>query len=324
MSKRILHNGFFSSLKERGVPYPSVLIPLIIIAAIGLIAYSFMNPYPTLTPTSNTRVINLKVLDQTGHAINGATVSLFVNDKQLEPKTTIYDGTATFVTDSNAVLKVNVQATGFLSYSGPVSLIGHNSYQITLTQTQAENPLFSILVTDQNGQPIQGAHATLVFEDKSTFSAYSDKNGNVVFQLPYALRTSSAELIVEANKYQQQPITFITPNDVNPYQTLQIRLSPLPTLQEKQGNLNVTVFDDSGNPASRIKVNILDFNNGTVMRTGLTDSEGLVVFRDFAIGAYFYISAQDMSGVFQNYSSSSYYQFDLASTYEVHLNQTSS
>lgn len=313
------YGEFISSLEEKGVPYPSLLVPLVIIAVIGLIGYSvYSNGQQSSATVTNIKPISLKVLDDSGNPVKGAAVTLIVNGKQSDARYTIDDGTVSFKVDPSASLKASVQASGFLSYSGAVS----PPYQINLNAAAPQSKVFIVSVTDSNGQPVSGAHATLSFQDGTALIRSSDTSGNADFPLSGNQLSSGATLSVDSQGFETQT-TPIAPSDFS--QTLTIKLTPKLTPQQQHGDASVRVFDDSGNAAVGIRVSLIDSTTQAAIASASTDSQGLAVFSSIAFGTRFSFSAKDPNKIFQDYSDSTVQEFTANSpVFQIHLAKASS
>jgi gliding motility-associated-like protein len=200
----------------------------------------------TITPETPDYEVTITVVDENGDPIEGAIVTIDGED---------------YVTDENGQVTIElpdgeydytVNADGFEDFTGTITVVGEDVDE-TVTMT-TETHTITIIVVDENGDPIAGATVTINGEDYVT-----DENGQVTITLP----DGTYNYTVVADGYHNNGGT-ITVEGEDVEETVNMVPETEPT-----HTITITVVDENGDPIAGATVTI----NG---ETYTTDENGQV------------------------------------------------
>ena len=164
----------------------------------------------------------------------------------------------------------------------PVSITSDGQVvQKTMTNTPEKGGL-QILKTDDAGNPLSGVGITLYDSSKRSLSTKTtDSSGIVTFSdLPlgnyyYAETSALPGYVLDSTMY---PVTISSST-----QMVQKTL----TNSLGKGSLKIIKVDENGNPIASTGFLLLD-SNGDRIKSGGTDSNGVLIFNDLPLGDYYY------------------------------------
>ena len=196
------YSEFLEGLREKGIPSPEVLVPLVVIVAIVAIGY-FVAPMLIAQPT---RSVSFTVEDQRGNPIPGAVVSLaYANGTSFADAVTDASGVADFSDVPAQGITAAVSAPGFTSKEEIV--LGAEEAQTvklastTTTATIAPTTQFAVNVRNPDGQPVDSAYVMVNFADGSTQGGLTDALGSTTIEVGEG--KSPATVVVETIGFQR-------------------------------------------------------------------------------------------------------------------------
>ncbi|MEW5954992.1 MAG: carboxypeptidase regulatory-like domain-containing protein [Candidatus Micrarchaeota archaeon] len=169
---------FIEGLREKGIPSPEVLVPLLVIIAIVAVGY-FVAPM-LMAPA--TRGVSFSVKDQRGSPIAGASVTLvYANGTVFSEAITDSDGKADFEGVPAVGVTAAVSAPGYEAQE-ELALGTEEVQRVTLASTAAAaitpTSSFAVNVRNADGQPVDSAYVVVNFADGSTQGVLTDALGS--------------------------------------------------------------------------------------------------------------------------------------------------
>ena len=172
----------------------------------------------------------------------------------------------TYVLDDTA----SVFVRGFLTIRTPSATV------------QPQKGSLQITKTDELGSPLSGVEFTLYDSSRNTIASLTtDSSGVVTFaNLPlgsyyYAETAALPGYVLDSTQY---PVTITTAG-----QTVQKTM----TNSQSKGSLKIIKTDENGTPIASTGFCLYD-SSGTKIKSGSTDSSGVLIFADLPLGDYYY------------------------------------
>ena len=225
--------------------------------------------------------------DPNGNPLSGVGFTLYDSSRQaLSTQNTNSSGVVTFVELplGNYYYAETSALPGYVPDSTlyPVSITSDGQVvQKTITNTPEKGGL-QILKTDDDGNPLSGVGITLYDSSKRSLSTQTtDSSGIVTFaDLPlgnyyYAETSALPGYVPDSTMY---PVTISSST-----QMVQKTL----TNSLGKGSLKIIKVDENGNPIASTGFLLLD-SNGDRIKSGGTDSNGVLIFNDLPLGDYYY------------------------------------
>ncbi|MFH0835088.1 MAG: carboxypeptidase-like regulatory domain-containing protein, partial [Candidatus Micrarchaeota archaeon] len=295
------YESFIESLKDKGVPMPEVLVPIVVLLLIGALA---MLTFPNLlSPAVEKKTLSFSVKDQSGKSVPGARVALYTDGSAFGNAYSDTGGLVSFAeVPSAAQLAVNVEASGFETLSKqPISI---STPEILLTSSAPATTDVIIKVKDPDGNDVEGASVMLLLDDGNARTKVTDYFGEAVIQLEGAV-PDHATLSVDAEGFQKKQAS------VYASQLQQMLIVEMESAQDaaKTGAALVSVKSDDGEALSGIIVTLYDSATSAVLKSARTDSSGNALFEDLAFGAAFTIGARDPADGYAAYAGADPYSF---------------
>ena len=225
--------------------------------------------------------------DPDGNPLPGVGFTLYDSSKtELDMQTTGSTGVVTFadLPLGNYYYAETSALPGYVQDSTlyPVSITSDGQVvQKTMTNTPEKGGL-QILKTDDDGNPLSGVGITLYDSAKRSLSTKTtDSSGIVSFpDLPlgnyyYAETSALPGYVPDTTLY---PVTISSSS-----QTVQKTL----TNSLGKGNLKIVKVDENGTPIASTGFCLYD-SEGNRLKSGGTDSSGVLIFNDLPLGDYYY------------------------------------
>ena len=225
--------------------------------------------------------------DPEGNPLSGVGFTLYDSSKNaLDSQTTGSSGVVTFadLPLGNYYYAETNALPGYVSDSTlyPVSITSDGQVvQKTMTNTPEKGGL-QILKTDDDGNPLSGVGITLYDSAKRSLSTKTtDSSGVVSFpDLPlgnyyYAETSALPGYVPDTTLY---PVTIFSSS-----QTVQKTL----TNSLGKGSLKLIKTDENGTPIASTGFCLYD-SEGNRLKSGGTDSNGVLIFNDLPLGDYYY------------------------------------
>ncbi|NYZ75486.1 carboxypeptidase regulatory-like domain-containing protein, partial [Candidatus Micrarchaeota archaeon] len=178
------YSEFLEGLREKGIPSPEVLVPLVVIVAIVAVGY-FVAPM-LMAPAA--RSVSFTVKDQRGTPIPGALVALaYANGTSFGETITDTDGVASFSGVPAQGVTASVSAPGYASQE-EVVLTAEETQSVRLAASAAitvtPTTQFAVNVKNPDGLPVDSAYVMVNFADGSTQGALTDALGSSTIEVP--------------------------------------------------------------------------------------------------------------------------------------------
>ena len=225
--------------------------------------------------------------DPDGNPLPGVGFTLYDSSKtELDTQTTGSSGIVTFadLPLGNYYYAETNALPGYVSDSTlyPVSITSDGQVvQRTMTNTPEKGGL-QILKTDDDGNPLSGVGITLYDSSKTELNTQTtDSSGIVTFaDLPlgnyyYAETSALPGYVPDTTLY---PVTIFSSS-----QTVQKTL----TNSLGKGSLKLIKTDENGTPIASTGFCLYD-SEGNRLKSGGTDSRGVLIFNDLPLGDYYY------------------------------------
>ena len=225
--------------------------------------------------------------DPEGNPLSGVGFTLYDSSKtELDTQTTGSTGVVTFadLPLGNYYYAETSALPGYVQDSTlyPVSITSDGQVvQKTMTNTPEKGGL-QILKTDEDGNPLSGVGITLYDSSKRSLSTKTtDSSGVVSFpDLPlgnyyYAETSALPGYVPDTTLY---PVTISSSS-----QTVQKTL----TNSLGKGSLKLIKTDENGTPIASTGFCLYD-SEGNRLKSGGTDSSGVLIFNDLPLGDYYY------------------------------------
>ena len=225
--------------------------------------------------------------DPEGNPLSGVGITLYDSSKRsLSTKTTDSSGVVSFpdLPLGNYYYAETSALPGYVPDSTlyPVSITSDGQVvQKTMTNTPEKGGL-QILKTDDDGNPLSGVGITLYDSAKRSLSTKTtDSSGVVSFSdLPlgnyyYAETSALPGYVPDSTMY---PVTISSST-----QMVQKTL----TNSLGKGSLKIVKVDENGNPIASTGFCLYD-SEGNRLKSGGTDSSGVLIFNDLPLGDYYY------------------------------------
>ncbi|PIT85264.1 hypothetical protein COU36_04260, partial [Candidatus Micrarchaeota archaeon CG10_big_fil_rev_8_21_14_0_10_59_7] len=295
------YESFIESLKDKGVPMPEVLVPivlLLLLSALALLAFPNL-----LTPAVEKKTLSFAVNDQGGRPVSGARVALYVDGEAFDSAFSGTDGMVSFSgVPATSPLAVNVEASGFESLSK--QSISISTPEILLTSSAPATTDVVIKVKDAEGNDIEGANVMLLLDDGNARTKVTDYFGEAVIRLEGAA-PEHATLSVEKEGFKKKQASVYSS------QLQQMLIVEVESAQDaaKQGAALVSVKSTDGESLSGIIVMLFDSVSNAPLKSSRTDYSGNALFENVAYGASFTISAKDPTDEYLAYRGTEKYSF---------------
>ncbi|VVB67954.1 Carboxypeptidase regulatory-like domain protein [Candidatus Norongarragalina meridionalis] len=300
------YESFIGSLKDKGVPMPEVLVPIIVLLLVGALA---MLAFPNLlAPAAEKKTLSFSVKDQSGKSVPGARVALYVDGSAFDNAYSDTSGLVSFAgVPATSQLAVNVDATGFESLSK--QSISISTPEVTLTSSAPAATDVTIKVKDADGNDVEGANVMLMLDDGNARTKITDYFGEAVIRLEGAL-PDHATLSVDKEGFAKKQASVYS---AQLQQMIIVEVAPSQDAA-KTGPALVSVKSTEGDVLSGILVTLFDSATSAVIKSARTDASGNALFEDMAYGTSFTISAKDPTDGYVAYSGTESYSFDKTSS----------
>ncbi len=284
--------NFIESLREKGVPSPHLIIPLIVIIAIGA-AFLFV---PGIAVEK--RNISLTLKDSLSRTVSGATAEIVLNNKTIATQTSDASGKVSF-NDVPVNAQVRISADGFAPKSRSVSELSQQS-TISLQASGPATRDVAFKILDSTGQPVNGAFVQLSFSNGDFApQATSDAGGNAVVTIQESQVGPSTASITAAGFASTQQA--VSQEQLQSGAPIAITLSTTDNAGQSKGNATIRVTSmGSGSAgsagaaggASGVKnalVTLIDVVTNSEKASKRTSDDGSAVFQDVSFGTAFTI-----------------------------------
>ena len=227
--------------------------------------------------------------DDGGNPLSGVGFTLYdVSKRAISTKTTDRSGIVTFsdLDLGNYYYAETSALPGYVldSTQYPVSISSNGQVvKKTMTNTPEKGGL-QITKTDNSGNPLSGVGFTLYDSSKRTISTkITDSSGVVSFSdlasgnYYYAETSALPGYVPDTTQYA----VSITTSSLLVQKTVTNERIP------SKGSLKIVKTDDQGNPLASTGFCLYD-SSGTRIKSGSTDSAGILIFADLPLGDYYY------------------------------------
>ncbi len=270
---------FVESLREKGVPLPHLVVPLVIILLVAGLAFLLV---PDLAVEK--KDISFTVKDARGLPVSSATVDVLVNNQSVSSlsQTSSASGTVSLKgVPSNA--QVRISAPGFSPTTRSVAdLASRTSPFISLQSLSPPTKDVSIKILDQSSQPINGAFVQIAFAngDFST-QKQTDASGTALITIEES-KLSQGTVSVSAPGFQstQEPVTQGQLESDTP---ITITVSLQVAAPTSSGDVSIFVLTGSTG-VQGARVSLIDLITEAVVKTEATTSDGSVRFQNVSYG----------------------------------------
>ena len=177
--------AFLDSLREKGIPSPEVVFPLVLVLAIVAVGY-FVAP-AIMSSMQPTRSVSFTVKDQRGNPLAAATVTVvYENGTTLGDQVTDFDGVAEFSGVPLRGATASVYASGYSAKEDisigegeriPISLSAVESASSYVPSTRS----FAVNVRNTVGQALDNAYVVVNFADGASQGGLTDALGATTF-----------------------------------------------------------------------------------------------------------------------------------------------
>ncbi|MDP3741826.1 MAG: carboxypeptidase-like regulatory domain-containing protein, partial [Candidatus Micrarchaeota archaeon] len=272
--------NFIDSLREKGVPSPHLIVPLVVIIIIGA---AFL-----LVPgiAVEKRNISLTVKDSLSRTVSGATAEIVLNNNTIATQTSDASGKVSF-TNIPINAQVRITADGFASKTRSVSEL---SQQATISLQSTGPPTTDVafkILDSSDQQPINGAFVQLSFANGDFApQATSDAGGNVIVAIQES-QVGAATATVTSTGFEsiQQAVSQEQIESGTP---ITITLSSQDASTNGNGDFTVRVTSN-GNGVKNARVVLIDVVTNSERASERTTDDGSVVFQEVAFGQAFTI-----------------------------------
>ena len=275
--------NFIESLREKGVPSPHLIVPLVVIIVIG--AAFLLVPGIAIEK----RNIGLTVKDSLSRPVSGAVVDILLNNVTLTSKTSDSSGKVNF-TDIPVNAQVRINAEGYSTKTRSVSELSQQS-TISLQATGPPTRDVALRILDSNDQqPINGAFVQLSFANGDFApQATSDAGGNVVVAIQES-QIGQATATVNAPGFESTQ-QAISQEQIESGTSILITLAAYGAVSQTKGDFTVRVTTNGNTPSGveNALVNLIDVVTNSVTASERTSDDGSVVFQDTSFGQAFTI-----------------------------------
>ncbi|MBI5635518.1 carboxypeptidase regulatory-like domain-containing protein [Candidatus Micrarchaeota archaeon] len=289
------YSEFLSSLEEKGVPSPNILVPVFI--ALALAAAAFF-AYPAFASQGGKAVV-LTVTDSSGLAVPQAQVILSGRGFS-QTAFTDSNGEALFEKAPQTDLSATVSKEGFENQS-----IGLSPTDLTsLVSLSAQSPLpkasaLKVLVVDKNSNAALSQSLVTLSFSAGTKTATTDANGEAVFSLDSL--PSDASVAASKNGFAANSVLSLSTSEIagSSFSPITIYLSA-DEKPEAKYSFTVSVQDSDANGVDNIVVTAKDSFGKPI---GLQKTSGGQASFSIVAGKQFSIEATDPSGAYKKFSS---------------------
>ena len=282
------YENLVSSLEEKGVPAPRILVPAV--GIIILIALLWLALPGLFSPTST---VEFTIVNAQGQPVSGASVTLTAGDYS-EAQPSGPDGKVSFEkVPAGKELEVAASSIGYQSKSGTVTNGG--TFQLSPVTVNPQAKSFKINVQQEDGTSIEGAAVILTFSDGTTREGVSDAFGDAVFDVGSStLSMATAE--VTADGFESKRRTVNTDDG-----TVTIRLAETGGGQPPETRLGDFIVRVDGANADGVAITLVDPVTSSSIAQAAVDSTNKALFPHLALNSMFYITASDQQGRYENY-----------------------
>ena len=155
---------------------------------------------------------------------------------------------------------------------------------------QPQKGSLRISKTDESGNPLSGVGFTLYDSSGQALSTQSTNSSGVVAfsdlalgSYYYAETSALPGYVADSTMY---PVTISSAGQV---------VSKTMTNSRARGGLQITKTDDAGQPLAGVQFTLYD-SSGRALDTKTTNSSGIALFQDLALGSYYYAETAALSG----------------------------
>ncbi len=270
------YDDFIFSLEEKGIPAPSVLIPLIFLAVIGLVVYLLL---PSSSASSNYSLLGVTTSYSNGSVAPGVAVSLYVNSALVDTLHSDSSGNASFRVLTSSLNGVSAVVKGTLNDVEKDSPISATSpAELTFDSQLSFQSQFNVVVKDVDNVPIEGASVEVTTSDGQKLVQTSDGSGQASFsstdlQAGYSLKVSKTGYSDLQSSISKDQFSLYS---INSMQT--VRLEKNSESNAQSGTVSIKIFDASNNPLKGVTVVLTDSDSQTVLGRAFSSADGVAAF----------------------------------------------
>ena len=285
------YDEFINGLEEKGIPNPRVLVPL---AGVLLAAVLVLVAFPDFLSQSlaGEQTVLLSVKDDSGKPIPAASVQLIAGEASVGTKSTDTQGQVTFKAPGGKSLQAKVSHENFDPFNGRVESGKTITLYAKTLLDSAKTLRFQI--QDEEESPIDSASISVVFEDTTTRTTFSNEFGEGTIN---ALAGQTATITVTKEGYQTKYKQFSSTDLESPI-TFSLQKKDTDETKDKV-NAVVLVQDSEGNPIEGAQVTLTDPNTLNPLGTRTTDWTGKALFNGITAGIDLDVSASDPQNRYQ-------------------------
>lgn len=287
-SARDSYENFVTSLEEKGVPSPRVIIP--VIAAIILIAIVFTIVPSLLNPTT---AVEFTIMGSDGAPVQGADVVLSSGNFEATSRTLTTGKVSFDKVPQASSYSLSITAPGYQPKSAVVS----NGDSITLSAaTPSQKKTFKLKVVNQDNTEVEGAGVTLSFSDGNKIAESTDVFGEAVFDLT-GVTQKIALADVSKDGFDGKTKSVSLDDGIITIQLTENK----PPVDQTKGDFIVNI---DATDAQGVVVTLVDTYTNSPVASASADANGKALLPALNLHSKFYITASDPQGRYLNYENS--------------------
>lgn len=285
------YDAFISSLEEKGVPQPRLLVPLfVIVLAAGLLFVAV----PGLLVSEST--VTFTVQNEQGLAVSNAVVELTVNTDAQTGQTDAL-GKVSFKVPADQRLRVKVTHPQYAEYINNQFSYTQSKVVLQAEFAAAQQPYIVNVVSD-SGNPVQDALVVFSLDDGTSRIQTTDALGQAQIDVTLPNHIS---IKVTKESYQTQQKSVVASDASTRTEVILTKIK-----EEKPEVRTVTqivrVSDQSGNAVDGVRVTLLDEATQIAFDTAYTDAFGRARFDGVDKTKRFTVSVVDDRNRFSAYA----------------------
>lgn len=294
------YEELMSSMEEKGIPSPRVLLPALILIIVLGAAYLLM---PGIT--SKTKELTLTVRNVQGSALPAMEVSLYDGEKALGTQETDEDGKVTFakVPEKSSSLRVVITDPNEV-YTRVEKSVDFNTGSITLSSVDepgTQPMLFTVYVVDSDQSYLSSARVSIVTDAGDEQEHATDYQGMASFELEGTVDHLTLKASLRGYKDEQRSVS----KSQLALGSLRVELRSDGEIDDggkggnddpddpKYGKVQVLLTSETMDRLDGITVLLRDSTTYRSLKTELTDGSGIALFEDVPLGGEYYVEARE-------------------------------
>jgi len=274
--------GFVDALEDKSIPsFPAFI--LLIILIIAVLAFFFLS--------STQATLTIKVTDDSGSVIEGASVIVLQNDNQIANVTTKENGLAVFsLPKGDYDLKIDKES--YPTSTRAISLNGDSEEDFTLS-IEDTTITKAIYLKTANGELISGS-GTVIYKCRGDTTDATATYASGKFDAIVKKTCTAVEVITIQNYNLIEPIASFAGNSAVTVERVEVIIG--------RATVTLSIASATELPPAGIRVQLVP-NDNTTPISAITQGTAVIIFEEVPIKSY-YVLITDPNGAFAVYDGS--------------------